>query len=292
MQCPMKFKLKYIDGNYVQSDAIHLDLGNILHKVLEIKYQKMIDNEKIDYEELISICETGISDGSEKDGDKFVIGLNSIVNKFGKSSFSEINKKSNLSYDDKLKTFYHYLQNDSLGEGWKPFKVEFKFDFVYQNKVRLHGFIDRIDINENGDFRVVDYKSSNKVFDKKDLTTPLQMFVYALACEDVFGKIPIEYQYDMIMLGEKQQACTKGYYNRGTKKLNKILDDIFTYTETGGWKPKPTPLCHWCDFSDTNPNASFVTQDLCDYYCLWTPDSKTFKTNREFIVGGDDDLEF
>ena len=31
VQCPMNYKHKYVDGNYVTSDAIHLDLGNIAH---------------------------------------------------------------------------------------------------------------------------------------------------------------------------------------------------------------------------------------------------------------------
>ena len=49
IQCPMKYKLKYIEGNYEQADAIHLDIGNILHKSLEIKYRNMIEGEDIDY---------------------------------------------------------------------------------------------------------------------------------------------------------------------------------------------------------------------------------------------------
>lgn len=280
--CPMKYKLKYIDGNYESSEAIHLDLGNLLHKILEIKHRNIINNVPVDYNFLKKVLEEGISEETEKDKGSFILGITAIRDKFGEEQFIEINSKSGLSYDDKLKTFINYLETDDIGEDWKPIAVELPFEFEYEGKAILHGFIDRVDENSKGELRVVDYKSSNKVFESKDLTTPLQMFIYDLACEHIFKRTPVEHSYDMILLGEKQSACTKGYYNRGVKKLNKILDNIFEFERTGLWKPSPTPLCHWCEFSETNPNTAFYLQGLCDYYSLWTPDNKTFRKNKEF----------
>lgn len=287
--CPMKYKFKYIDGNYEQSDAIHLDIGNLLHKILEIKHRMIIEGKPVDYDYLKSIYTQGVAEDTEKDKGKFIIGLNAIKDKFTEDKFIEINTKSNLSYNDKMVTFLNYLENDDIGDGWKPLAVEVDFNFTYNDRIVLNGFIDRIDINEDGDLRVVDYKSSNKVYESKDLTTPLQMFIYALACENIYGKVPVAYIYDMILLGEKQTACTKGYYNRGIKKLDKILDAIFEAKETGIYKPKATPLCHWCDFSQTNPNTAFYLADLCDYYSLWLPNKKSFAVNKKFET---EELEF
>ncbi len=281
--CPMKYKLKYVDGNYDQSDAIHLDIGNISHKVLEIKYRNIIDEIPVDYNYLKEVFFNGIAEETEKDKGNFLIGINAIKDKFGHETFTEVNSKSNLSYDDKIITFTEYIHTDDIGDDWQPLAVELPFEFVYQDRVILHGFIDRVVVNNKWYLRVVDSKSSNKVFEDKDLTTPLQMFIYDLACEDIFGKRPIEHIYDMILLGEKQYACTKGYYNRGIKKLDKILNNIFDSEITGEYLPKPTPLCHWCEFSETNPNTAFYLQGLCDYYSLWTPENKTFKTNKDYI---------
>lgn len=279
----MKYKIKYVDKNYVQSEAIHLDLGNILHKVLEIKYRQIINSEKVDYEYLHKVILEGISEETEKDKGSFLQGLNQIKKKYGDNAFAETNVKSNLSYNDKMTNFYKYLEEDKLEKDWKPFRVEQDFEFSYNENTVLTGFIDRIDINSEGELRVVDYKSSNKVFDHKDLTTPLQMLIYALACENLFNKTPVEYQYDMILLGEKQSACTKGYYNRGIKKLDKILNEIKECEANSIYSPKPTPLCHWCDYSMTNPDIPFYLENICEYYCLWTPDNKTFQKNKEFI---------
>lgn len=293
VQCPMNYKHKYVDGNYVTSDAIHLDLGNIAHKVLEIKYRNTIDGVENDYDNLINIFKVGIAEDTDKDKGKMLLGLRAIKDKYGEEALLELNKKSELSYADKIRTFYNYIKNDKLEDDWKPLAVEVNFEFVYEDRCIIHGFIDRVDINNDGEIRVVDYKSSNKIYEDKDLKTPLQMMIYTLACEQLYGKTPIMHMYDMIFLDVKQLACSKGYYKRGVKKLNGILDSIEESERTGIYKPKPTPLCHWCDFSETNDFAPFYTKDLCEYYSLWLPNKKSFKVNKEFENGiKEEDLEF
>jgi len=55
-----------------------------------------------------------------------------------------------------------------LEEGWKPLAFECKFGLEGQpplrlqsqaGEIRLHGLVDRVDINEDGEIRVIDYKS-------------------------------------------------------------------------------------------------------------------------------------
>lgn len=282
-QCPMRYKLRYIENNKDQSDALHLELGSILHKALEIKYRNVIGGKLINYNELIHIIENGIAEDTEKDKGNFLNGLNQLREKYGNELFEEVDSKSGLSYNDKLETFFEYIKSDVDTDEWKPIAVEQPFEFIFEDKVIFHGFIDRIDQNKNGDLRVVDYKSSNKLFSDKDLTTPLQMVIYALACKELYNKIPIEYQYDMILLGGKQYACSKGFLERGIKKIRKILEEIEWCSAVNDWIPKPSPLCHWCEFSETNPRAEWFTKCLCEYYCLWTPENKTYAKNKEYI---------
>ena len=292
LSCPMKFKLKYVDGNYDSSEAIHLDLGNIAHKVLEIKHRNIIDGLGNDYTYLKSVFNDGIAEETEKDKGNFLIGFNSIKDKYGEDIISTENPKSKLSYYDKIDIFNKYLVEDELEDDWKPIAIELHFEFEYEGNIILHGFIDRVDQNSKGEIRVVDYKSSNMPFEHKDLTTPLQMFIYTLACEHIYGKTPIEHVYDMIFIGEKQYACTKGYYKRGKKKLDGLIHKIVESEKSGIYKPSPTPLCHWCEFSKTNPNASFYLQDKCEYYSLWLPNKKSFNVNKKYEEVSVEDLEF
>lgn len=69
------------------------------------------------------------------------------------------------------------------------------------------------------------------------------------------------------------------------KRLIKALDKVFGDIEASENKnlfiPKPTPLCHWCTFCTTNPEAT-IYKNECEYYSKWTPDQKTFEVNKKW----------
>ena len=58
-----------------------------------------------------------------------------------------------------------------------------------QGNIRLHGFIDRLDVGPDGKLRVVDYKAGGAAIASKDLTEGrrLQLPIYALAARDALG---------------------------------------------------------------------------------------------------------
>jgi ATP-dependent helicase/nuclease subunit B len=74
--------------------------------------------------------------------------------------------------------------------GWKPARFEIKFDSLVlrddTNEIRLRGYIDRVDVNDAGDLRVLDYKAGSSPISKQDLDDGkrLQLALYALALRD------------------------------------------------------------------------------------------------------------
>lgn len=272
LKCPMQYKLKYIDKNYPFVKTLALEIGTLCHKANELKYRGN------DLNKIWRALHTGIKDGTE-----IVNGLDYLKGEYA-FDFDEVNEKSGLTYTDKLNTFKETFFIEKLEDEWEVIGNEVEFHIIFNNKALIKGFIDRVDRNKlTGDVRVIDYKTNNKAFDKKDLATPLQMYIYSLACKELYGVYPSECIYDLIFLGEKQIGGTKGYLKRGESKLNKLLDDIIYYQEIGKDKmpPKPTPLCAWCSFSKTNL-SSLEEYQLCDYYSLWTPERKTFEVNKEW----------
>lgn len=101
---------------------------------------------------------------------------------------------------------------------------------------------------------------------KEELTTPLQFVVYSLAFAQENGcdVSQIKCQYDLPLAKNLYDAGTDGFISRGTKKLDSLFDGIYSCD----WEPDPKPLCAWCEFSITNPNAPEEGKRLCPYHSI------------------------
>lgn len=289
-QCPYKYKLVYLDGYRSEESTIALDLGSTAHKGKELWGEYLRDNQEPDLEYIMKILKNGIEywkivivNGIEIENvlEENILGIDEIKSKHFDSYFEKCNK-SGMTYDEKFDIYLKNLKNKELPDEWKVLDVEKDFSFIYQDKYKLTGFIDRIDINQNGELRVVDYKTSKDIYKPDKLATPLQMFIYTLACEYLYGKQPVEHVYDFIFLDQVQNACTKGYYNRGLKKLDKLLNAVELCVNKEEFIPKPAPLCYWCSFCKNTPLSDPKLNHLCDYYSLWTPNDKRFDVNKKW----------
>jgi hypothetical protein len=279
-QCPMKFKLKYEDGKYSTTSSLALELGSIAHKGKELVAEALIAGKKPDYEYIKGIIENGyvnVEDGCNSN----IPGTKELKDKYF-FDWIKPDDKSGLTYEQKLEIYFNGLSNTENEISWIPIAVEMPFEFTYKDKYLIGGFIDLVEKNQDGDLRVVDYKSSRKVYDSKYLATPLQMFIYGLAVQNNMEKIPIEYIYDFVFLGEKQEGCSRGYQKRGETKLDKLFAKLEECRGSELWEPKQSPLCHYCDFCETNNNADPKYNGECQFFSLWTQANKTFDVNKKF----------
>ena len=279
--CPYQYDLKYNQGKFSSDTSIALEIGSLLHYVLEQKGKILKEeNEMLDYELLNGIILNGTNETDKKTKD-VLLGVNALKKKYWETW--NVPDSEGRTYDDKLKLFDKVLHTEMEEDLWKPYKFEHPFEFVWNNRVIIKGFIDRIDLKD-GNVRTVDYKTSKKVYDSSKLSTPLQFGIYALGILNEFGVLPEESVYRFILLDETQKALTKGWEKRLIKALDGIFDKIDADNKSGVWVPKSSPLCHWCNFCSHNPDAKEFKHD-CEYYSLWTPDNKTFAVNRQFEAG-------
>lgn len=247
-QCPMKYDFVYNKGCRSEEKTIALELGGFTHEILEDKINMQIEGN---------------------------LNLMSLLDKFNKGLI-EIEKTFQLEeYEEKIEIFRKRILKKEEFDGWKPVCSEMPFEFEF-NGFMFNGFIDLV-LEKDGEYKVKDYKSSKKEFDEKELPTNLQFFIYCLAIERKFGKPSIEHEFDFILLGTKQMALTRGFYNRGIKLLTKLTDELKNDTV---FKPKPSPLCHWCHLSGNTCVPSEWFNGACHYYSLWHPDDKNYKVNK------------
>lgn len=276
--CPLQYRYKYIEKKYTQDTSIALELGSLCHYVLEQKGKMIVSGETVDYEKLNDILMNGVTDTDEKTKEE-LLGINQLKRKYFEV-WHEADNASGASYDEKIKLFDKVLHEEMEDTDWKPTYFEKPFEFVWDNKVVLKGFIDRID-TKDGQYRTVDYKTSKKVYEQSKLATSLQFGVYALAILNEFGVLPIESEYRFILIDDKQYALTKGWENRLIKAMDKVFGDIEASEKKSVFVPKPSPLCHWCNFCQTNPEAT-IYRNECEYFSKWTPTQKTFEVNKKW----------
>lgn len=185
-KCPMKYffnrKLK-IKAVKEKTEDIEANVkGTIVHKILEIYYKKLINENLLKtelnnkYEIILEISNTVFKD--------FEIIYDNLYLDYMKYQFN-----TGLKGETKKGILYNVLKSDyeTILEGWLPVKTEHNFNFEFGD-FNFNGSIDRID-EKDGRFKVIDYKSGNhdSTQDIKE-GTAFQMPVYAMAYNDETGK--------------------------------------------------------------------------------------------------------
>lgn len=280
--CPLQFCYKYQHKLREDASALNLALGNIAHKVKELIGRDLMDGIKPDYEKYRAMMMDGYTGADKASGEiETLPGCNELRKTFFEDWIAP-DTKSGMTYEQKLQIFFDHLPDDENDPEWQVCGVEIPFEVEY-NDVVLFGFIDKLSCNSKGELKITDYKSSKKVFEGTDIKTPLQMLVYDIAVRQLYPGMPIvAHTYDFVFLGVSQEGGSPGWMTRGEKKLNSLLAEIASCRESDVWKPCPTPLCAWCDYSPTNPKAPANLKNKCPYYSLWTPDDKRYETARKW----------
>jgi len=217
-QCPRKYKFNYLD-HLPRKEWNHLTLGNLCHKTLEIFHHSLI--------------------------------INPVPkNEFGKimgDSFQEARKEFTATKEIEeeafllLKNYLLMLEQKSLP---KVKDVEVPFEFYLDERVFIRGFIDRIDVLEDGRFHIVDYKTTKNT----KYLEPFQLGVYGLWLRKDNPNIK---SFDASYVLLRHKSSTKEY-SFSQKDLDNIHKELLMYANQidneVDWKTNPSPLCRYCDF--------------------------------------------
>ncbi len=198
--CPFEFfvqnALKLEPRSLPELGLDAAQMGSMLHKILELTYRQATD--PMNLESLLD---------SLRKTSKEVFA--SAPHEFGfrPSNLWEIEK---TQWQKKLEENITALSEDA---SWQPTGYEVKFGLegapplhidLGNEILTVHGVIDRVDCNQAGQLRVIDYKSGGQMA-KKDLErgSRLQLPIYALAARDALHLgVPVEGFYWRLQAAE------------------------------------------------------------------------------------------
>jgi putative RecB family exonuclease len=119
---------------------------------------------------------------------------------------------------------------------------------VVVDGLRLRGYVDRLDINEAGDIRVIDYKTGSTPREAFEAKALFQMKFYALVLWRTRGVVPrqlrLMYLADTDTLSYAPDAEELVRFERTLKAIWAAIERA---TQTGDFRPSPSRLCEWCD---------------------------------------------
>jgi RecB family exonuclease len=133
----------------------------------------------------------------------------------------------------------------------KPLAVELAFDITVR-AVRFIGFIDRVDVGEDGGLHVLDYKTGREL-DTARIAEDEQLTAYQVASETVFP----ESKVDKLSLYHVPSLTLHSAGRRGAELVARFEENVAA-TAAGiaakDFPAKPSEdACKWCDFKAACP---------------------------------------
>ncbi|HUW02966.1 MAG TPA: PD-(D/E)XK nuclease family protein [Acidimicrobiales bacterium] len=117
--------------------------------------------------------------------------------------------------------------------------------------VRLRGIIDRLELDDDGELVVTDYKSGRAPSERFEQGRLVGVQFYAMLCEQLFGRRPARVQL-VYLGGSSPEMIIHTPNDRATvnleRKLRAIWQAVERACEREDFRPNPGKLCDWCGF--------------------------------------------
>jgi len=132
--------------------------------------------------------------------------------------------------------------------GITPIGIELKLE-VEVDGVRLRGIIDRLELDDDGELVVTDYKSGRAPSEQYEQARLTGVAFYSLLCERIFGRRPAKVQ--LLYLADPL-AIISVPTDRSTRGVERRVGAVWSAVERAcaqeDFRPKPGRLCEWCGF--------------------------------------------
>ena len=226
-QCPRRFRYQYVDG-LPQAPAPQLSFGSSIHAALEWLYDRK-------HPVLPSLEET----------------LQALYDAWDSSGYVELDREEQMRAYEHARSVVAAFHARVEREGFRlPAATEAWFELPVGEDIIVVGSIDRVDVDDDGTLRIVDYKTNRRARTRAQVRTSLQLAIYALAARELYGRLPGSVGLDFVVPGVRVDVGTDELdLDAVPERLRQVARRIRAGEDT----PTPNRLCDWCDFRTICP---------------------------------------
>jgi putative RecB family exonuclease len=132
--------------------------------------------------------------------------------------------------------------------------VELRVAATTADGVTIRGIIDRLELDENDELVVTDYKTGSAPNEGWEQRSMAGVHVYSLLCEKMFGRRPSRVQLLYLSSPEKIETRATDVSVRGVEvKSNAVMRAIRVACNRHDFRPRASALCAFCSFREFCP---------------------------------------
>lgn len=219
--CPAQFRYGYIDG-IPGEPSPHLSFGSSIHAALERFYDRKLPDPPSEDELLEYLYEAWDSTG-----------------------FVDMDRDEQLSWYRHGQQVLRRFHRREVADYRLPADVEKWFELPVDDVALVVGSIDRVDVDEDGALEIVDYKTSKRVKDRDRVRGSMQLAIYAMACEHLYGRLPTAVTLDFVVPGVQVRVPTE---DMDLDAAREAVVEVAAAVKAERYEPTPNRLCGWCDY--------------------------------------------
>jgi len=231
--CPLKFKLAYIDKIKPLRRSIEMFLGTRIHEALEKLYRDKLFGKLLTLDELLNFY----NERWQKEMSSIIF----VAREYDVENYRKMGERYLVDYYNAYKPF---------DEG-RIIALEKRVFFPLNEKYWISGIIDRIN-EANGVYEVHDYKTSLYFLTKKDIEEDCQLPLYALALDYLYGIKDIELVWHFLAFN-KEIRIKKVSYEDAREEIIRRIERIEEAKRRKEFPPRESSLCPYCSYKPICP---------------------------------------
>ena len=231
--CPQLYKYRAID-NLPEKISLDAERGTLVHSVLEALFD-------------FTATERTLERALELAPEKWRLQVEAKPELIPLVS----NEKEWFDRVESLLATYFTLEEPSAFEATSR-ELHLEMDFT--ESIYLHGYVDRLDIAQTGEVRIVDYKTGKSPKPGWESKALFQLRIYALIYWKNTGVLPRLLQ--LIYMGDGRVVRNSPLESDlviTEKQLHSTAEEIIEATTSDNWPTKKSRLCDWCSFKPICP---------------------------------------